>query len=156
MVKTVTLPSDDAHKSRKRKRKKTDVPTEDPDREERRRRKRLRREAERAARKLERHEKKKNPAKDGDGDDAARSGPVDETVLLSASQEEASGPLVSTTPDEAPQGKRKRNGSRLYPVENGLHSQAPVSVDERTLDGHSGRNGSSKSSRKRRRPDRYP
>ncbi|KAI0252383.1 hypothetical protein BJV78DRAFT_1153737 [Lactifluus subvellereus] len=115
MVKTTVAaapppPPDDAHGSRKGKRKMVEsrevAPTEDPDKEERRRRKKLRKEAERAARKLKRHEEK-NMTKAGDGDDADKSGPVDESVLLSASQEEASGPLVSTTPDEVPQGKRK-------------------------------------------------
>lgn len=168
IVKTVTPPpsddDDDARRNQKRKRKKGEVvPTEEDldkeeEKEERRRRKRLRKEAERAARKLGRRHEEKNLTKDGDGDD---SGPVDETILLSAaSREEASGPLVSTTPDEVPKGKRRRNGSRLHPVENGLVSQVPVTVDERTLDGdehgHSGRSSSSKSSRKRRRRDQYP
>jgi hypothetical protein len=145
VVKTATSPpsrappSDGPHKSRKKKRKIEScegLPTEDPDKEERKRRKEFRREAERAAMKLKRH-KKKNKTKDGDGEDAAKARFVDEAIMLSASQEEGSGPLVSMTAYETPQGKRKKKNRRIkvVSIEKELDSQAPVSVDDRDFRG---------------------
>jgi hypothetical protein len=119
----------DAHKSIERKKRKVascdDVAKEDPDKEERRRQKIKRKEeAEKAARKLKpkRHkEKNKTIRKDGNGEDLAKAN-ADEAILLSASQEEGSVELVSTTPDAMPLVKRKKKTKRnkVVSLENEL------------------------------------
>ncbi|KAH9980348.1 hypothetical protein BGW80DRAFT_1275040 [Lactifluus volemus] len=152
----ITAPSndDDVHKSGKKKRK---IETEDLDKEEQRRRKKLRKEAERAARKLNRRKEKEKTKRDG-----AR--PIEETTVLSASQQKRLGPSVSpTSDDERLQRKRKKSKNKqiaAVSIENELDSPAAVSVDDqhfrrsdhRDLE----RSGSSESSRKRHSRDRSP
>jgi nucleolar protein TMA23 len=121
-------------------------PREERDKGEREREKRLRKEAERAARKRKRQDAK-NKAMDH----------ANERVL-SSSQEQCPGLLISTAPGEAhrirTEKKRKKRLKHAL-VDDELDAQTPVSTDKRTLEGEdcgASRTGDcSKGSRKRRR-----
>lgn len=136
-------------KKRTKQKLKIDADTDDSlkeecDKRERKREKRLRKEAERATRKRKRQDAK-NRAKDRKDEDTVS---VDERVL-STSQEQGSGLLVSTAPGEVQREKKKKKRLKPAPVDDKLDGEIPVSTDKRTLKGED----CSKSSRKRRRRD---
>jgi len=135
-------------KKRTKQQLKIDADTDDSlkekcDRRERKREKRLRREAERATRKRKRQDAK-NRAKDRKDEDTVS---VDE--VLSTSQEQGSGLLISTARGEVQREKKKRKRLKPAPVEDELDGETPVSTDKRILKGED----CSKSSRKRHRRD---
>lgn len=154
---SIPLHHDDIKKSTKQKLKinagAEDTSGQERDERERKGEKRLRKEAERAARKRKRQDAK-NRANDRKDEDTAS---VDERVL-SPSQEQDSGPLISTAPGEVRTKKKKKKRLKPAPVEDELDGQTPVSTDKRTLEGEdhgmSRREDRSKSSRKRRKRDK--
>lgn len=119
---------------------------EECDKRERKREKRLRKAAERAARKRKRQDAR-NKAKDRKDEDTAS---VDERVS-SPSQEQVSGLLISTGPGEVQREKKKKKRLKPALVEDELDGEIPLSTNKRTLKGED----CSKSSRKRRRRDKF-